>query len=746
MAAALLLILFTVLALFCIGLVAFSGNLKRSVRVYFSLSIVSLILWVITLYLSNIPSSHTLFYNRIVYVWPILALVLFSLFLSSQYHRRRRREQSLLTIASLAFGFVGLVIAPTSLNVVSVNTRTASGQFSGYNIVPGSLNLLIIVLYAALSLLLMIRFYTVYKTVPERDKRPLRIIFRGLLFAIIVSVLTNLFVPLLFGGSATANIVSNISIIIFILSFTYSVLKYSFLDIRLLVVRSVGYFGGLLSVFAVISAMQLVVLNLFSGGDYFLTQEQWITSAILLSLSTLSFVPLRNLFARITGRVFYKDSYDPAKFLKEFNDRLVETIDIHKLLEETSIAIQETMKSSFCAIVINKAGSKEKYIAGTKNLNIEEKDRDKLYDYLEHYREKMLILDYLEDTELTENTRVLRQILKKHEIGAAIKLVGTSAKTEKTLGYIFLGPKLSGDIYNKTDTEALGIASNELLLGAQNALRFEEISKFNLTLQQKVDEATKELRKTNERLKELDQAKDEFISMASHQLRTPLTSVKGYLSMVLEGDAGRVTTKQRQLLNEGYVSAQRMVYLIADLLNVSRLQTGKFILEPKSTNLAEVVDEEVRQLREAAKIRDIQLVYEKPKDFPLLSVDETKLRQVIMNFIDNAIYYTPSGGRITIALRDTGATVEYTVTDTGIGVPKADQHRLFTKFYRADNAKKARPDGTGLGLFMAKKVVVAHGGAIIFKSQEGKGSTFGFTFPKQKVAHKIAQKNTPSEA
>ena len=115
-------------------------------------------------------------------------------------------------------------------------------------------------------------------------------------------------------------------------------------------------------------------------------------------------------------------------------------------------------------------------------------------------------------------------------------------------------------------------------------------------------------------------------------------------------------------------------------------------------------------------------------------LDETKIRQVIMNFADNAIYYTPSGGKIIVELKDNGDSVELDVVDSGIGVPKEAQHHLFTKFYRANNAQRARPDGTGLGLFMAKKVVVAQGGAIVFRSVEGKGSTFGFTFPKAKLA------------
>jgi signal transduction histidine kinase len=115
-----------------------------------------------------------------------------------------------------------------------------------------------------------------------------------------------------------------------------------------------------------------------------------------------------------------------------------------------------------------------------------------------------------------------------------------------------------------------------------------------------------------------------------------------------------------------------------------------------------------------------------------MMLDETKIRQVIMNFTDNALHYTPNGGHIEVKLEDKGQTIEFTVVDDGLGVPKAEQHHLFGKFFRAGNARKARPDGTGLGLFMAKKVIIAQGGAVIFSSTEGKGSTFGFTMPKNK--------------
>lgn len=272
---------------------------------------------------------------------------------------------------------------------------------------------------------------------------------------------------------------------------------------------------------------------------------------------------------------------------------------------------------------------------------------------------------------------------------------------------------------------------SELLAIALSAASSElDLNKAARTFDEQLDKTTAELTHTNKKLVAMDETKDEFITMASHQLRTPLTSVKGYVSMVLEGDAGEINELQKKLLTQAFISSQRMVYLIADLLNMSRLRTGRFVIEPSDTNLPNMVSEEIDQLRETAKAKGVKLKFKKPGSFPLLQLDENKIRQVVMNFIDNAIHYTPAGGTVTVELELKRSSVELRVKDTGMGVPRADQHKLFTKFFRASNAQRIRPDGTGLGLFMAKKVVVAQGGAIIFKSVEGKGSTFGFMFPR----------------
>jgi signal transduction histidine kinase len=251
-------------------------------------------------------------------------------------------------------------------------------------------------------------------------------------------------------------------------------------------------------------------------------------------------------------------------------------------------------------------------------------------------------------------------------------------------------------------------------------------------------EAAARLRAANRHLKELDRAKDEFISMASHQLRTPLTTIKGYLSMMLDGDAGRVSKSQREFLESAFHGSQRMVGLIADLLNVSRMSAGKFVIEQHPADLDQMVADEVKQLQDRATAKRLKLTYRPPAaGLPLVRLDEAKTRQVVMNFIDNALYYTKSG-QVVVSLVRQDDGVEFRVQDTGIGVPRASRARLFGKFFRAANARRLRPDGTGLGLFLAKQVVEEQGGRIIFESVEGQGSVFGFSLPLK--AHRAVKR------
>jgi len=278
-------------------------------------------------------------------------------------------------------------------------------------------------------------------------------------------------------------------------------------------------------------------------------------------------------------------------------------------------------------------------------------------------------------------------------------------------------------------TDAVGLSLTLAVITMVSWLSNREIENFNLRLLNKVNQATDQLQDANKKLKVLDHTKDEFISLASHQLGTPLTAIIGYVSMTLDNDEENMKPDQKQFLAYALEAAESMGAISRDLLNVSRISSGRFIIQRQLTNLTAMVEQELDQLRPAAERKGLKLAFVPPSpSLPELNVDESKTRQVVMNLIDNAICYTPTG-TILVELRRIGGSINFTVSDAGMGVPKSEQSKLFAKFYRAENAKIARPDGTGLGLYLAKRVIEDQGGSIIFHSEEGKGSTFGFSMP-----------------
>ena len=230
--------------------------------------------------------------------------------------------------------------------------------------------------------------------------------------------------------------------------------------------------------------------------------------------------------------------------------------------------------------------------------------------------------------------------------------------------------------------------------------------------------------------KEIDKAKTEFVSLASHQLRTPLTAISWYTEMILSGDVGNVTFEQKKYLEEIYQGNHRMIALVNTLLDVSRLELGTLMVETKPTDVVtlarSVLDEQKQKIEEKKLI----VVDDFSKDIPLFSTDANLLRMVFQNLLSNSINYSPREGRIdfSISLKDNN-TIFIKVSDTGYGIPKNQQDKIFTKLFRADNARERDTNGTGLGLYIVKSVVENAGGKIWFESEEKKGSTFYITLP-----------------
>ena len=243
---------------------------------------------------------------------------------------------------------------------------------------------------------------------------------------------------------------------------------------------------------------------------------------------------------------------------------------------------------------------------------------------------------------------------------------------------------------------------------------------------------SKKLEAANERLKELDKLKSDFVSIASHQLRSPLTVIKGYGSMILEGSFGGTSVAVKNAVEKIYQSSERLIDFVNDLLDVSRIERGKMQYSFEKADIFEIVSSVVEEFQLAAKKKGLILKLKKNNvKIPPLKLDVNKIRQIILNFIDNGIKYTSQGSIIASALK-TEKDVEIRVKDTGFGIDKEDQEKIFDQFMRI-NAGAAGGIGAGLGLYVARKIAQAHGGEVFVESEgKGRGSTFILRLPVRK--------------
>lgn len=239
-------------------------------------------------------------------------------------------------------------------------------------------------------------------------------------------------------------------------------------------------------------------------------------------------------------------------------------------------------------------------------------------------------------------------------------------------------------------------------------------------------------------VREVDQMKTGFLSVAAHQLRTPLSTIRWYLELLNDPSEGKLKKNQKMFTENAYISLLKMVGLVNRLLAVTRLESGRVPFKPETTDLRAMTRDILESLKPKLDDRRLVIASDIP-DLPAVSIDRTLAREVFVNLIENAIRYTPDGGRISIEAKEEKGGIVWTVTDTGIGIPKAQQEKIFEKFFRAGNAIEHSSEGSGLGLYLAKFIVEAWDGKIDFTSEEGKGAIFRVSIPKTGMRAKSGQ-------
>lgn len=584
---------------------------------------------------------------------------------------------------------------------------------------PYSLYALYFLIYSVTIVALLARSYRKSQSTIEKKRTIYMLV--AYVVALLFGALFNLILPWM--GNYTLIWVGPISVVIFAAIVSTAIVRYRLFNVGLYAVRLLIWFAVAVIASLVYSLVSLKIFSISYATEASLFVVEAVATLIFL---IIVFLPLRVL-SQSSNRWLEHGLLDNRLSDQVFRAALA-TGNTHKTLKDIiRIISKHTVGGYGVAAIISEDSPPT--IVGAKNLLNFETIR-KIGEVMDRNDINTLV------TEETSTADATYELLRKYDISIVVRAL---ASDNKRMGNVASSVYLmicrdKPVLYSDHEISTLLTTCDTILLATENTLHYEQIQSFNQELETRVKSATAGLRISNRELKKLDSVKDDFISMASHQLRTPLTSIKGYISMLLDGDFGKLTTEQRRILGDAYLSSERMVFIIGDFLDLSRLQTGKFELQKTATHLDEILNSEISQLTNTANSYGVELIYEPVADLPIVVCDQNKVRQVMMNLIDNAIFYSHAGQQVEISLyQKDQKNLVFTVRDHGIGVPRAERPRLFEKFFRASNARKARPDGTGVGLYMARKIVTAHGGSIIFESHENVGSTFGFRLPINKT-------------
>lgn len=562
-------------------------------------------------------------------------------------------------------------------------------------------------------------------------RRQLFFISIGFSASFFLMLLATIILPIVFNYSGLVAI-SPIFIALGSAMVATTVARHQFLNIKPSLARTVSFVLLIMLFGLIYSAAWMFITSVIFGDPFRLSSL--ISTMVMTLFVSLTFQPLLNRLRVMTDKFFFVGYYDKDVLLYELSVAMASTLLIEDLCRQLLVTLNTGLKVSKSTLIL---------LNGDKIVSV----------YYENYHKRPEI-DERKLVEIIQQNDLLsvddlppgptRTFLDEREIAVLIPL----ARENKIVGAVMLGEKKSGDRFYETDYNVLRIFASQAVVAVENANAYEEIQRFNITLKEEVERATDKLRSANRRLLELDKLKDEFVSLASHELRTPMVSIRNYIWMVLNGKGGKVNPKQREYLRRAYDSTSRLSRLVNSMLNLSRIESGRVILTVEQADIRSVIRDVITEIGIRADKMGIKLVLRQkvesvktgePVQLPAVLIDIDKIKEVLVNLIGNSLKFTPSGGSITVALAVDNEQVLVSITDTGVGLEEDQMPKLFKKFSMlresySTNATMAQ--GTGLGLYISKSIIELHRGKIWVESKgRGKGSTFFFTIPRYSEEH-----------
>ncbi|MDD5291108.1 MAG: histidine kinase dimerization/phospho-acceptor domain-containing protein, partial [Patescibacteria group bacterium] len=673
--------LLSALLVFFLGVLVLRQGLKKRINFTFALFAFAITIWMFgtfMMFLKKDNPADVIFWDKFVYVGVVFIPAIMFHFGLALTESRVIRGKFLLVLGYLT-SFIFLLLIPGELFVKGAfiykwgahsQAQVFHHIFLGYFFV-----------YILLWFIIVYKYYRLSISSIERERTK----YCFLAFIILATFGSLGYLPAYGIGIYPFAYVSGV---IFTIILAYAIIVHRLMDIKLVMRRYSVYLASLSSVIILATVVKYVLII------YFVEVSLW-TDFIILTLAILAFPKIKDYFYRLGNKYFFSSLYDSREVIADISDKLRTTLEVRRIYD----FIYESLNNAlhFKTFGILGYSEKEGYyltqynkgfsLAGQKKF-LENEELHKMFIS----RNEAIVVEEIKHSYYNRETKETIDLLESLKVDVLVPL---NVK-DKTIGLMSLGAKESGDMYNDEDLKVLKVVSAQAAIAIENALLYEETLNFTVKLKKEVAKATHDLKIANEELKKLDEAKSDFISIASHQLRTPLTVIKGYISMMLEGNFGELTPPERDSLEKVYESGERLIRLVENLLNISRIESGRLQFNYELMSLEEIIDSVIGELSGPVKKKGLRLDYKKPDEpLPKLKIDEEKIRQVVMNLIDNAVKYTKRGG-ITVSLKKAGKNIQFCVSDSGMGIGKEDLPNLFKKFSRGSGTSTIHTEGTGL--------------------------------------------------
>lgn len=580
----------------------------------------------------------------------------------------------------------------------------------GYNCHEvGQIPLLIYCLYFAIafgfSTYIMIRKYI--ESTSRTEKRQIAIFLFGNIAMTLPAAYFDLYLQ--YFGDCHYFSLGSLTPAIFALAISYGIIRHRLFDIRLSAVRTLAYVLALAFLVAIYYVIALVVSQLFSTGGGGLISESPINVVLIFALLFI-FQPIKRFFDHWTNKIFYRDYFDSDAFIDRFNKILSSTTNLRSLLEQASQEISSTLKSEQAFFFVQTHDGH--YVsAGTKGhaqLNL-----DDIVEVFKSTKGKKDIFI----VSMLDSSHPLNILMRHRRIDVVVPIIHRGL-----VGYLFLGDHLTSH-YTNRDIKVLNMINDSMVIAIQNVLSVEEI------------------RSSNAELRQTDKIKDEFVSVASHELRTPMTVIRGYVDLLRRQQLGPENDQQQAILDKISLNTKTLIDLVNDMLDLSKLESSSLEINGGYYPADELINHSLDQVKIMFANKGLNLTYRptgKADDISSglqIKTDPHHFERIMMNLLSNAYKFTNTGGvkvsaKLTKAVdANSSDMVTISVADTGIGIPKESIGSLFKKFSQVDNYLQRETSGTGLGLAISKRLAESLGGKIWVKSQPGVGSEFYFTMP-----------------